>query len=84
MKVVWASLLIALLLGCGAQETKHGINSDALTMQECRARLAMPKNRRPPADDPTIDKDAICVNMLGARPPGKSSPPTPAGASAPR
>jgi len=26
----------------------------------------MPKERRPPASDPRVDKDAICENMLSA------------------
>ena len=44
--------------------SKEGINRDAMTMQECRDRLAAPVKERPPSDDPSIDKDAICKNML--------------------
>ena len=56
--------------------TKTGINKDAMTMQECRDRLAAPKRDRPPSDDPAINKDAVCANMLGAdktthRPPAR-------------
>ena len=47
------------------EPSKTGINKDAMTMQECRDRLAAPKHDRPPSDDPAIDKDAVCVNMLG-------------------
>jgi hypothetical protein len=44
--------------------SKQGINKDAMTMQECRDRLAAPANERPPSDDPRINKDGMCRNML--------------------
>jgi hypothetical protein len=44
--------------------SKHGINKDAMTMQECRDRLAAPANERPPSDDPRIHIDGMCRNML--------------------
>ena len=37
-----------------------------MTMEQCRERLAMPKDRRPPTSDPRVDKDSICENMLSA------------------
>jgi hypothetical protein len=42
------------------------INNDAMTMQRCRERLALPKNARPKDDDPRVDLDAVCTNMLGS------------------
>jgi hypothetical protein len=44
--------------------SKHGINKDAMTMQECRDRLAAPANERPPSDDLRINIDGMCRNML--------------------
>jgi hypothetical protein len=44
--------------------SKQGINKDAMTMQECRDRLAAPANERPPSDDPRINIDGMCRNML--------------------
>ena len=44
---------------------KSGINKDAMTMQECRERLAAPVKDRPPSED-GIDIDAMCRNMLSA------------------
>jgi hypothetical protein len=44
--------------------SKHGINKDAMTTQECRDRLAAPANERPPSDDPRINIDGMCRNML--------------------
>jgi hypothetical protein len=46
--------------------TKHGINKDAMTMQECRERLAAPLKERPQSDDPRINLDAMCRNMLSS------------------
>jgi hypothetical protein len=46
--------------------SKQGINKDAMTMQECRDRLAVPANERPPSDDPRVNKDAVCTSMLSA------------------
>ena len=40
------------------------INNDAMTMQRCRARLALPMNARPKDDDPRVDLDAVCRGML--------------------
>lgn len=40
------------------------INNNAMTMQRCRARLALPKNARPKDGDPRVDLDAVCHGML--------------------
>lgn len=63
--------------------SKSGINKDAMTMQECRDRLAAPPKERPPSDDPEIDIDAMCKNMLGAGTGPKSRRVTAKSASAP-
>jgi hypothetical protein len=52
--------------GAYAPPVKSGINKDAMTMQECRDRLAAPAKERPSSDDPLINLDAMCRNMLGA------------------
>ena len=52
--------------GCFAGACKGGLDNDVLTMSVCRERLAQPKSRRPPASDPSVDKDAISANMLSA------------------
>jgi len=46
---------------------KAGINKDALTMQDCRDRLALPKDKRRKSDDPRVDLDGVCENMLSAK-----------------
>jgi hypothetical protein len=43
---------------------KWGINKDAMTMQECRDRLALPLKDRPKSDEPELNKDRMCENML--------------------
>ncbi|MDQ2733661.1 MAG: hypothetical protein M3Y55_01445 [Pseudomonadota bacterium] len=43
---------------------KWGINKDAMTMQECRDRLALPVKDRPKSDEPEVNKDRMCENML--------------------
>ena len=45
------------------------INNDAMTVKGCRERLALPKVRRPRDDDPNIDLDAVCRNMLDSKMP---------------
>lgn len=52
-----------------------GINQDAMTMQDCRDRLAQPIGVRAKSQDRTIDLDAVCLNMLSAarHPPRKKS-----------
>jgi len=47
-----------------APPAKGGINKDAMTMQECRDRLAAPPKQRPQSDDSRINLDAMCKNML--------------------
>lgn len=41
------------------------INNDAMTMKGCRERLALPKRARLQDDDPRVDLDGVCRNMLG-------------------
>ena len=53
--------------GVGAQPAKSGINKDAMTMQDCRDRLALPKAKRRESDDKRVDLDGICKNMLSAK-----------------
>lgn len=77
-----AAVAVPLATVAGAQ-TKWGINKDAMTMQECRDRLAMPVKDRPRSDDPQVNKDAVCRNMLSASPRlrGKGGAARPAGAT---
>jgi hypothetical protein len=53
------------------------INNDAMTMQQCRDRLSLPKNARPKDDDPRVDLDAVCTNLLhsSASPPSRAASP---------
>lgn len=43
---------------------KRGANKDSMTMQECRDRLNAPAKERPASDDPRVNLDAMCLNML--------------------
>lgn len=54
------------LATAASAQTKSGINKDAMTMQDCRDRLATPAKARPRSNDPAVDKDAMCRNMLSA------------------
>src|SRR5262252_8915049 len=45
---------------------KSGINLDAMTLDDCRARLALPKRERPRDPDARVDLDAVCANMLNS------------------
>jgi hypothetical protein len=56
------------------------INNDAMTMQQCRDRLSLPKHARPKDDDPRVDLDAVCTNLLHSQ----ASPPSRAASSANR
>ena len=47
-----------------ASEMKSGINFDALTVDDCRRRLALPKSQRPVDPDPRVDLDGVCKNIL--------------------
>ena len=69
---------LVLMVACEVAACGSGPNKDAMTMEQCRERLAMPKDRRPRSDDPRIDKDAICENMLSSEPPAKQVAPGPA------
>ena len=60
---------------------KGGINSDAMTVDDCRRRLALPKRERPSDPDPRVDLDAVCRNILDATAPGASAPKRKAAAS---
>jgi hypothetical protein len=70
-----AFVLMSMLLRAGHAGTesgryvppvKRGINKDAMTMQECGDRLDAPPNERPQSDDPRVDLDGMCRNMLSA------------------
>jgi hypothetical protein len=76
------ALTVPFATAAGAQ-AKWGINKDAMTMQECRDRLALPAKDRPRSDDPEVNKDAMCRNMLSAsaRAPKKDLAAKPARAS---
>jgi hypothetical protein len=91
MRLARASILL-LMVGTGAlavdgepyvPPAKSGINKDAMTMQECRDRLAAPANERPASDDPRINLDAMCTNMLSAEARHKAVRAAPPSASAP-
>ena len=50
------------------------VNDDAMTVQDCRDRLASAKASRPKDDDPNVDLDAVCRNILDSiqpKPPAK-------------
>lgn len=53
------------------------VNDDAMTVKDCRNRLAMPKSARPRDDDPNVDLDAVCRNILDSMRP-KAAPKRPA------
>lgn len=59
-----SAFLLSLALGACAFEA---INKDAMTMQACRDRLNQPKSQRIKSEDPRVDLDAICVNMLSPK-----------------
>src|SRR5450755_740795 len=61
----------AFSIDCAARG--FGVNKDAMTMQDCRDRLALPASKRPKADDARIDLDAMCANMLGLPPAPKKT-----------
>lgn len=69
--------------GSYAPPVKSGINKDAMTMQECRDRLAAPVKARPSSDDPQINLDAMCTNMLSAEARRKAGRATAPSSSAP-
>jgi hypothetical protein len=47
-----------------AGQLKSGVNMDALTVDDCRQRLALPKSKRAVDPDPGVDLDAVCRNIL--------------------
>jgi hypothetical protein len=83
-----AMLLFAFAASAGsvpASARGSGVNKDAMTMQDCKDRLALPVNKRAKSEDPQINLDAICANMLSARRSANKAPASvPSPASAPR
>ena len=51
------------------------VNNDAMTVRGCRERLALPKASRPKDDDPRVDLDAVCRNILDSVRPKAAKPP---------
>lgn len=60
IKVVGTGALLVALIACGS------VDKDALTVERCKERLAVPKAQRKPSDDPRVDLDAMCVHLLDA------------------
>jgi len=84
------ALVLAMVVGLSTPSADavargSGINRDAMTMQDCKDRLALPRSQRPRSEDPDINLDAICANMLSAdRRASKQAPPARRPASATR
>ena len=52
---------------------ESGVNFDAVTVDDCQHRLALPKAQRPVDPDPRVDLDNVCRNILS----GMKAKPTP-------
>ena len=72
-KLFLATVLATFALGAHARPASQvspskpsSVNDDAMTIQKCRERMAMPKKARPKDDDPQIDLDRVCENLLNA------------------